>query len=200
MSSENTAPETPVVDKNNFNDRFETLNESLRTLGTSLRSVTTLVKSMRTVARRYERAEEKRQTKRRNKATRQNPQNGGFQRQHNIKGTPIAKFLGKNTASMVEAHRALCRYVKERKDVPVFEADKRVIVMDKTLDAVFPGLMKNYKHAFDVAEKATKIEDKKERRAFLNDNINMADDVLTYSGIMKRLPMYFTKENTVESL
>jgi chromatin remodeling complex protein RSC6 len=198
-----STPETPVVetsDKNNFNARYETMCETLRTLTTSVRDLRTLVKSMKTLAGKYERAEEKRQAKRRNKATRQNPQNGGFQKQHNIKGTAIAKFLGTNTASMVEAHRALCKYVKERKDVPVFEADKRVIVMDKKLDAVFPGLMKNYKHAFDVAEKALKIEDKKERRAFLNENINMADDVLTYSGIMKRLPMYFTKENSVESV
>ena len=115
----------------------------------------------------------------------------------NIKGTALSKFLGTNTASMIEAYRALYKYVKERKDVPVFEADNHVIVMDKKLDVVFPGLMKNYKNAFDVAEKALKIEDKKERRAFLNENINMEDDVLTYSSIIKHLSIYFTKQKII---
>jgi hypothetical protein len=45
-----------------------------------------------------------------------------------------------------------------------------------------------------LASKAVaEIDDKKERRAYHDEHIN-SDDVLTFSGIMKRLPQYFKKD------
>ena len=69
------------------------------------------------------------------------------------------------------------------------------IIMDDTLDKIFPGLMENYPAALKVAEAAQKIEDNKERRAYLDKHIE-GDSVLTYSGIMKRLLLTLKGETT----
>jgi chromatin remodeling complex protein RSC6 len=151
------------------------------------------MKSFKSQVSKLEKAENKR-VKRKNNSERKSNTNSGFQKKHNISGTPLSAFLGEDEASMVDAHRKICDYIKTRDNQMKFPGDGRIIIMDETLDAIFPGLMDNYPSAIELASQAMEeIKDSKERRAYLDENINK-DDVLTYSGIMKRLPIYFNKK------
>lgn len=193
---EETHEETPddEVSSDTLAHQFDVLTNSVKALGDNLRNIVKVMKTLRTQVNKLEKAELKRESKRKSKGERKSNNNSGFQKKHNIAGTPLAQFLGKDEASMAEAHTAICDYVKKREDVPKFPGDGRIIVMDDTLDKIFPGLMANYPAAIELASKAVaEIDDKKERRSYLNEHIN-TDDVLTYSGIMKRLPEYFPKK------
>lgn len=179
--------------------QFDVLMGAIKSLGDNLRNVVKVMKTLRTQVNKLEKAEHKRDVKRKSKGERKNNTNSGFQKKHNIAGTPLAEFLHTDEASMVDAHKAICAYIKGRKGVAKFPGDERIIVMDSTLDEIFPGLIGNYPAAIELASKAvSEIEDKKERRTYLDDNID-SDTVLTYSGIMKRLPQYFKKDEPVEA-
>lgn len=189
--------------EDNLAQQFDVLTNSIKMLGDNLRTVLKVMKTLRSQVNKLEKAEFKRDQKRKNKGERKTNSNSGFQKKHNIAGTPLEEFLRENgdlkedeepMVSMVDAHKAICSYIKSRKDVPKFPGDERIIVMDDTLDKIFPGLMDNYPNAIKLANEAVEtIENKKDRRAYLDEHIS-SDQVLTYSGIMKRLPYYFKKD------
>lgn len=189
------APAEEEAHNDTLTEQFDVMLHSLKMAIDQFRDLTKVVKHMRAAVSKLEKAEHKREEKRAKKGTRKNDSNSGFQKTHNIAGTALAEFLETEEASMVDAHKAICAYIKGREDVPKFPGDGRIIIMDDTLDKIFPGLMENYPAALKVAGEAQKIEDNKERRAYLDEHID-GDSVLTYSGIMKRLPTYFKKEET----
>jgi chromatin remodeling complex protein RSC6 len=180
-------------------NQFDILTNSAKLLGDNLRHIVKVLKTLRTQVNKLEKAEHKRDAKRKSKGERKSNTNSGFQKKHNIEGTPLAEFLGTDEASMVDAHKAICAYIKGREGVAKFPGDERIIVMDDTLDTIFPGLIENYPDAIELASKAVaEINDNKERRAYLDKHIDN-DTVLTYSGIMKRLPHYFKKDTPAEA-
>ena len=187
--------ETPEEESHDvtMTELVDTILGSLKLLGTQLREMTRSLRSLRSEVNKREKADARRAQRR--KTTGKKNTNGGFQRLHNIEGTPLEKHLGKE-ASMVDAHRWICAHIKGRTDVDAFPGDGRIIILDDVLDEIFPGLVDNYPAALEVAAKAMEEPNPKTRRGYLNANIDM-DKVLTYAGIMKRLPKYFPKETAI---
>ena len=194
------------VEEKTLTDSFQLMVDSINDLAKNLKDLGAFTKILQKQVKQLEKKGGKR---RKNKSAGDAPKNTAksLMKEYDISGTALGKFLKCDRITRNDARKRVFEYREEavkNGSIPEVPLEKGIILVDKTLGKVFPGVSEHSDYILGVLKEATESsDDVKEQREYFRNKLKEDEfdrhQLLTTNTILTHFKnLYFTPEKVIE--
>ena len=185
-------------------DSFDLMVSSITDLAKNLKDLAAFTKILQKQVKQLEKKGGKRKKRKSGDAAKSTAKS--LMKEYDVSGTALGKFLKCDRITRNDARKRIFDYRKEaveKGDIVEVPLEKSIILVDKTLGKVFPGVSKHSEYILNVLKEATESsEDFKEQREFFRNKLKEDEfdrhQLLTTNTILTHFKnLYFTPEKVI---